>query len=251
MQQEAAASSKIGIAAIDLKDAQSEIVRQEALILSLREEIAQMRTSAADFSAETKGEQQQIGASLNKTRQQLIEQGTRLDLAEKRLAAVRSFLSSKNSRLTQIAMNLEAALVNLPQAQHRLVQSDESISIQFDEGFFFIKDGYKLSDFGNALILDLVGSFTGQKDLLVEVVAYPTISPGSIESWQSASKRANVIAYELVSRYGLSPKQVSAAGKQGETIIIDGAPAESKQRRTVELSVRLNPLNYPPLRIVN
>ena len=251
LQEKAVAKSELGNSSLDLKDARSEIERQEALILGLRQEIARLGTSVTDLSDERKSEQLQIGASLNKTQQELEEYHAMLALANKQLGTIKQSISARNTRLTGVAINLETALSNLPKSQFRIEQKDDNIVVQFEEGLFFIRNSDKLSDFGNGLILNLVSSLGGQKDLLFDLVAYPTISAGTMKSWQSASERANVIAFEFVSRYGLSPKQVSATGKQGEIVIIDGAPAESKQRKTVELIIRLNPLNYPMPKMVN
>ncbi|MFK8056144.1 MAG: hypothetical protein AB8F78_08520 [Saprospiraceae bacterium] len=246
LQEQASAKSELGIVEMDLGDARAEIDRKEALIAGLRTEIGRLDDSVTDLSTQSASAQVQIGASLNKTQNHLDETQAKLADAQRQLSALKSYHSKRGQRLAEVERRLSSVISGLPSNQVSTArQGDESITLLFAEGLFFVKKGSIVSDYGQALTQSLASSLIGQSDLLVDVVAYPSLSAGTIKSWESASERANTIAFAFVSEFGLSPKQVSATGLQGEIVIIDGAPAESKQRKTVELVIRLNPSFYP------
>ena len=245
LQQKALAESELGISKIDLGDARAGLVSQEALIAALRAEIGRLDNSVTTISSQNKNDQVQLGASLNKTQQLLNDNLAQLETAERQLQLLANYYSRKEARLQEVMSRLGSSLAGLPKAQANTKRSREAVLLHFGEGLFFIRNGSKLSEHGSMLVQKLAMALSDQADILVDVVAYPAVSAGTMKSWESASERANTLGYELVARYGLSPKQVSATGKQGEIIIIDGAPAESKQRKTVEILIRLDPVRYP------
>jgi len=252
LQQKASLQSELGMTEVDLKDARSEIDRQEALVRGLRMEIERLDGSVNDLSSQSKSAQIQIGASLNKVQQELDNAKVKLADSEKQLSAFKRYHSKREGRLVEVGNRLETITSNLPRNQVSTMRyNDEAVMLQFGEGLFFIKNSNKISDFGNALVQKLASSLSGQSDLLIEVVAYPAVPVGYIQGWESASQRANTLANCFVNEYGLSPKQVSSVAQQGEIVVIDGAPAESKQRKTVELMIRLNPVYYAMPRIGN
>lgn len=244
LQQKSSAESELTITLLDFEDAKTSLKRQALLIDELRAEIKRLDSSVTDLSSQSKNDQVQLGASLNKAQKLLESNQTLLAIAEEQLGLFKGYYSAREARIQEVMRLLSSALTGLPTAQVSTEHSEGMINLKFGEGLFFTRNGSKLSDFGHSLMQKLALSLSDQSDLLVDVVAYPTVSAGTINAWNSASERANVIGHEFVARYGLSPKQVSATGKQGELIIIDGAPAESKQRKTVELVIRLNPSTY-------
>lgn len=245
LQEKAAAQSELGIAEIDLSDARLELSRLDVLEESLRNKIKQLDEVINELSDQSKRDQRQIGASLNKTASEVVAYKQQLNAANQKLAILLDFHAQRSRRLSEISQRLNIALATLPASQMSSTRNYESLKLSFSEELFFLGKGNELSDFGIGSIQMLTGALSNQNDLLIEVVAYPVVSAGTIMSWSSASDRANLIASELVGEYGLSPKQVSATSRQGEIIIIDGAPAESKQRKTIELVIRLDPARYP------
>ena len=245
LQYGAAVKSELGISKIDLNDAHTELSRREALEEGLRSKIRQLNGNVSELTVQSKSDQKQIGASLNKSVVEIERYKQQLDITSQKLRILQDFIATRNSRLTEISQRLSVAVASIPSRQVSFVQNYEAVTYQFGEGLFFQGKGNKLSDFGTGLLQKLIGTLSGQRDILVEVVAYPTLPAGTLKSWSSASERANFLANELAGEYGLSPKQVSARSRQGEIVIIDGAPAESKQRKTIELVIRLDPNRYP------
>jgi len=245
LQEQASASSALGVVEVDLGDAQERLARQETIILALRKEIGRLDNSVVDLSTQNKNDQVQLGASLNKTQERLEEKEKRLSTVESQLSLFKSYHAKKRSRLRQVSSRMESWISILPTNQISINHDEGAITVKFSEGLFFERNGSNLSEFGKELSRKIAVSLSSQSDLLVDVIAYPSVSAGTMDSWQSASARANTIGFALVSMFGLSPKLVGATGKQGEIVVIDGAPAESKQRKTVELIVRLNPSLYP------
>lgn len=250
LQKQASASSALGVIEVDLGDANERLARQEAIILALRGEIAKLGNSVEDISSQNKHDQMQLGATLNRTQAHLEEKQQRLNQVEGELSLFKAYHSKRQGRLQQVSSHMNSWISSLPLHQVSILREEGAITVKFGEGLFFVRDGSQLSAYGSDLVRKIAVSLSGQSDLLVDILAYPTVAAGPLNAWSSASERANTIGFALVSTYGLSPKQVSAAGKQGEIVVIDGAPAESKQRRTVELIVRLDPSQYP-MPIVN
>jgi hypothetical protein len=245
LQDEAAAKSELGISTIDLADARAQLLRQEALEEGLRSTIKQLDGTVEELTNQSRNDQKQIGASLNKSAVEVERYKQQLDITNRKLGVLKSFIDTRTNRLAEVSQRLNVAVASIPNRQVSTTQNYDVVTIRFDEGLFFQGKGDKLSDFGIGLLQKLTGALSDQTDLLVEVVAYPTVPAGTLKSWASASDRANFLASELAGEFGLSPKQVSASSRQGEVIIIDGAPAESKQRKTVELVIRLDPTRYP------
>ena len=225
----------------DLTAANQRSLRLRERIEEVEADMQAIREQTQQTRSQSISQQQELGDQLKTDRERIAALTEERNRLRRLLTPIRDALAARERRLREVRGRLTTSLGSLPEGQLRFEQSDRTVTAYIDAGTLFGPRGStSLSPLGDQVVGQLASALGGQMDLAIEVVAYPsTAALGTAAAWRQASTRADAIATALVEGRGLLPRLVSAVGREGDVVILDGVPAEANTAREVAIRVML------------
>ena len=187
-----------------------------------------------------------LSLSLEKKETELKLAQEKLDARSIRVAELESIINKKDSIVTALKKSISKALIGLEGEGLTIVQRNGKVYISLEEDLLFASGKYEVNSGGITALNKLATALASQQDLEILVEGHtdsiPLSGKGLIkDNWDLSVMRATSVVKVLTKNSGLSPLQLTAAGRAEFVPISDNQTVEGRSvNRRIEMILSPN-----------
>jgi chemotaxis protein MotB len=187
-----------------------------------------------------------LSSSLESKEEELILAQQVLDSRSTRVAELESIINKKDSIVTALKQTISKALIGLEGEGLTIEQRNGKVYISLEEALLFASGKYEVNSGGVAALNKLATALVSQKDLEILVEGHTDsiafTSKGIVkDNWDLSVMRATNVVKVLTKIPGLSPLQLTAAGRAEFIPIASNKTVEGRSvNRRIEMILSPN-----------
>ena len=187
-----------------------------------------------------------LSSSLESKEEELILAQQVLDSRSTRVAELESIINKKDSIVTALKQTISKALIGLEGEGLTIEQRNGKVYISLEEALLFASGKYEVNSGGVAALNKLATALVSQKDLEILVEGHTDsiafTSKGIVkDNWDLSVMRATNVVKVLTKTPGLSPLQLTAAGRAEFIPIASNKTVEGRSvNRRIEMILSPN-----------
>jgi chemotaxis protein MotB len=203
------------------------------------DELKEYYNTAVEQSGQLKGSLANQQQQLDQTRQQNLLLASNLEERERRVKELERILEEKDKAVNALKQRVSDALLNFKENDLTVEVRNGKVYVSLAEQLLFKSGSTKVDPKGVNALQQLGGALKGNQEINVMVEGHTDNVPLSGKggclnnNWDLSVMRATSIV-EILTKNGVAPKQITAAGR-GEFVPVtsnDSAEGRAKNRRT-------------------
>lgn len=234
---------------IDIRSSRQKLSELEKEHGQLNTYYKNLVTSSGKLNRDAAQQQEQLLAiqqSLDKTRKLNDSLSTSLAEREKKVAELEQVLSNKDKAVQDLKNKISNALLNFKESDLTIKVKNGKVYVSLAEQLLFGSGSIDVDSKGVTALQQLAKAVKDQKDINITVEGHTDNVPISKKSqymsdnWDLSVMRATSIT-KILTKAGVSPRQITASGKGEYSPLIDNTSPQNKQKnRRTEIIITPN-----------